>query len=37
MNAVEFFSILIPTFSVPLISNLYFDSNGSWSYKQILS
>ena len=34
MNAFGFFKLLILTFSLPLISNWYFDSNGSLTHKQ---
>ena len=37
MNAFWFSSVLIPTFSRPLIRNWCFDSNGSSIYKYILS
>ena len=37
MNALEFFSVLVPTFSFPLISYWYFDSNGSLMHKKFLS
>ena len=37
MNAIWFSNISIPTFSLPLISSWYFDSNRSLMYKSILS
>ena len=37
MNAFGFFKFLIPTFLLPLLSNQYFDLNGSLKYKEILS
>ena len=37
MNAVGFLKLSIPTFSLSLLSNWYFDSNGSLTYKSIPS
>ena len=34
MNAFRFFYFLITAFSIPLISDWYFDSNGSTTIKQ---
>ena len=37
MNAFGFFNFFISTFSLPLITNCYFDSYGPCTYKYILS
>ena len=37
MDAFRFFNFLISTFSLPLISNSYFYSNGSLTNENILS
>ena len=34
---MDFFSFLIPSFSLPLINDWYYDSNGWLAYKWILS